>query len=76
MVVALVYGQLATLAERLPTDRTFIRFISCVSVFVLFQVLVQVEGLLTILALELLFGVVFLVVALQAELTLEDLLTV
>ena len=76
MMLLFVRGQLAALPECLPTRLTLVGFYSGVSMFVLLQILEQIEGLFAIFALELLFGVVFLVVPLQAKLTLEDLLAV
>ena len=61
-------AKLATLAEPHTTLSTSERFFACVSIFVLFFILLETEGFRAKAALELLLRIVFLVVPLKGEL--------
>ena len=60
-------AKLATLAEPHTALSTSERFFACVSIFVLFFVLLETEGFWAKAALELLLRIVFLIVPLERE---------
>jgi len=71
-----VQGKFSSLTKRNGAHVTAVRLASSVNVFVLFDVLGQTEVLVAVLARQLFFQVVLVVVPLQAELSLENLATV